>query len=528
MNRILCSYILYVVIFSFTYAQTPGTVLAYQKISATQGNFTGVLRNEDYFGISVANIGDLDDDGIQDIAVGARFDDDGGVGKGALWILFLNKDGTVKNHQKISDTQGGFTDALANYDCLGISVANIGDLDDDGIQDIAVAGHGDDDGGSDIGAVWILFLNKDGTVKGQQKISATQGGFTGALSNGDQFGKGLANIGDLDGDEVMDLLVGAPSDNDGGTDKGAVWILFLNTDGTVKDQQKISDTEGNFTGALDNSDYFGLGVSSIGDLDDDGVIDIVVGAVGDDDGYADKGAIWILFLNTDGTVKSHQKISDTRGNFTAPVDYYGNFGISLANMDDLDDDGIQDIAVGAHAAGDGGVNRGAVWILFLKTNGKVKGYQKISATRGNFAGTLDDYDYFGRSVANIGDLDGDGKQDIAVGANEDDDGGTDIGAVWILNLFSQGDAYINEIDNKPGLINIYPNPTQGILTIESAARQDWLVEMISITGRVIYEGQIKASGDSKRIDLSKYSRGIYLLKLTNGEESILEKVVYIE
>lgn len=65
-----------------------GTVLSHQKISDTQGNFTGILDN-DYFGFSVASLGDLDGDGVTDLAVGARKDDDGGTDRGAVWVLFL-------------------------------------------------------------------------------------------------------------------------------------------------------------------------------------------------------------------------------------------------------------------------------------------------------------------------------------------------------------------------------------------------------------------------------------------------------
>jgi len=60
-----------------------------------------------------------------------------------------------------------------------------------------------------------------------QKISDTQGGFTGVLSNGDRFGSAVCSLGDLDGDGVEDLAVGAPGDDGGGSDRGAVWILFL-------------------------------------------------------------------------------------------------------------------------------------------------------------------------------------------------------------------------------------------------------------------------------------------------------------
>ncbi len=74
-------------------------------------------------------------------------------------------------------------------------------------------------------------LGFGGTVKAHQKISDLQGGFTGILDNEDRFGVSVANLGDLDGDGVMDLAVGAPLDDDGGNDRGAVWILFLDYDG---------------------------------------------------------------------------------------------------------------------------------------------------------------------------------------------------------------------------------------------------------------------------------------------------------
>lgn len=388
----------------------------------------------DGFGIGVANLGDLDGDGVDDVAVGAASDDDGGPDRGAVWILFLNANGTVKSHQKISDTQGGFTGSLSQGDQFGFHLTSIGDHDGDGVVDLAVGAHGDDDGGSSRGAVWILFLNTDGTVKSHQKISDTDGGFTGVLDDFDEFGLGMIWLDDLDEDGVGDLGVSARFDDDGGEDVGALWILFLNLNGTVKSHQKISALEGGFTGVLSDGDTFGQFGALLEDLDGDDVNDLVVGAKRDDDGGANRGAVWILFMNTNGTVKASQKISDTEGGFTGALDDFDFFGMAPSSLGDLDGDGVVDVAIGARDDDDGGVNHGAVWILFLNADGTVKAHQKISDTEGGFTGNLDDFESFSRT-ASLGDIDDDGVVDLAVGGRA---------GVWILNLDTDGTVKSNQ------------------------------------------------------------------------------------
>jgi hypothetical protein len=405
----------------------------YVKISDSQGGFTGSLDDRDSFGVSSTALGDIDGDGIVDLAVGASRDDDGASDAGAVWILFLKADGTVKSHQKISLTQGGFSGELDYEDFFGSYVASMGDRDGDGVGDLAVGAIFDDDGGPDRGALWLIDLNPDGTVKGNQKISAEAGGFTGSLNDGDQFGASAAAIGDVDGDGVGDLAVGSREDGDGGAGAGAVWILFLNIDGTVKSHQKISDTRGGLGGGLLPGDRFGMSTAPLGDMSGDGVPDLAVGAYQDDDGGTNRGAVWILFLNTDGTVMSHRKISDTQGGFEGILDNYDVFGKSVANMGDVNGDGTLDLAVGAIGDDDGDVERGAAWLLFLNSDGTVKTYQKFSDLEGGLQGALGTSNYFGSSVTSLGDLDGNGTIDLAVGAHYDDGGGHQRGAVW--NLF---------------------------------------------------------------------------------------------
>jgi hypothetical protein len=110
-----------------------------------------------------------------------------------------------------------------------------------------------------------------------------------------------------------------------------VWVLFLKPDGMVKSHQRISDTHGNFPGDLSNKDRFGIAATSLGDLDDDGVVDLAVGAECDDDGGEDHGAVWVLFLS--GALEFNEpNVVATIGEPTAvgTADFTGSNGNDIA------------------------------------------------------------------------------------------------------------------------------------------------------------------------------------------------------
>lgn len=314
---------------------------------------------------------------------------------------------------KIENGLAGLNSNIANGDIFGQDHDRVGDVNGDGITDIVVGSRTADDGGIDNGAVHILFMNNDGTVQGNQKISMLEGGFTGILTEGNNFGYGVAGIGDYDNDGIPDIAVAAPLTND-----FAVYILHLNADGTVKSHVK-------------NAGIPCLGLTAVGDLNNDGKIDLVACDPSSDLDGTNIGAIRILFFDANSTVIDTQTklINPSNGGFGTGLiagDQFG--GREAAMLGDLDNDGTIEMAVGAFRS-DGG--KGAIWILSLdSTTLDVVSKLRIAEGQGGFSATLSaatnpngsDGAQFGHAICNAGDLNGDGIPDLMTGANQQSEG----------------------------------------------------------------------------------------------------------
>ncbi len=467
-----------------------GTVKRTAEIDSGTPNVPALIPG-DRFGISVASLGDLDSDGVTDIAVGASGHALGGVTTGDLYVLFLNSDGTVKRAAEVNGTVPNGP-ALAANDKFAESVASLGDLDGDGVVDIAAGAPGHTLGGADAGDLYVMFMNSDGTVKRTVEINGqTPNGP--AVSEGDRFGQSVANIGDLDGDGTADIAVGATGPPDSAA-TGGLFVMLMNADGTVKRTAEINGQTPNGP-AVSEGDRFGQSVANIGDLDGDGTADIAVGATGPPDSAA-TGGLFVMLMNADGTVKDTTRIDGdapngpslspgdrfgwsvgsigdldgdgmgdmavgTSGNDTLHILFAGSsgalnataeiqgrdavslltkgtyFGWSAENIGDLDGDGTADVAVGApgHIRDDAAT--GELYVMFMNSDGTARSTAVINGQTPN-GPALAGGDRFGSSVAGIGDLDGDGVTDIAVGATGHALAGVTTGDLYVMFMNSDG------------------------------------------------------------------------------------------
>ena len=318
-----------------------------------------------------------------------------------MWILFLDANGDVAGSRRIAEGAGGFT---GNSGILfGYGMTALGDPDGDGLSELAVSGRGLT---GQNGRVHILFLNGDGSVRAQNRISTASPVFGGAMGARETV-FGLAGFPDIDGDSVPELLWGDPENDAGVSDSGALWVVRLNADGSAKGAHRIANGLGGFGVLLDASDDFGLSMCAVGDLNQDGNEDVVVSD--NHAGIAPSGRLWTLFLDANAQVLAQNVFSaaDMGMTWENPPGFVRNGSLSrVIAIDDLDGDGVRELAV------ESDYRSGAVAITFLARDGSLRKRLLLANGEGGLA--LDPERPRLAPRAYLGDVDGDGLPELAV------------------------------------------------------------------------------------------------------------------
>ncbi|MDP2305112.1 MAG: integrin alpha, partial [Pseudomonadota bacterium] len=374
-----------------------GCALSGGNLGGADVKFTGETGSEYAFSW-VSGAGDIDDDGYDDVIVGASGNDEGGVDAGAAYLLL---GGATPASRSLALADAQYTGEAAG-DSAGASASGAGDFNGDGYDDLIINAKSNDDGpGVDAGASYLVLGRATPTSGG---LSAATAQYTGEAAS-DAAGESGAGAGDFNADGYDDLIIGAAANDDGGLSAGAAYLVLGRA---TPASWGLSSANAQYTGES-AGDQAGTAVSGAGDVDADGYDDLIVGANANDDGGANAGAAYLVL---GGTTPASLVLASADAQYAGEA--AGDFaGGSVSGAGDFNADGYDDLLVGADQNDEGGTRAGAAYLVL---GGATPASRSLSSANAQYTGVGGD-DNAGTSVSGVGDVDGDSYDDLIIGAD---------------------------------------------------------------------------------------------------------------
>ncbi|MDA2978941.1 MAG: FG-GAP-like repeat-containing protein [Actinomycetota bacterium] len=375
---------------------------------------------------------DFDGNGIDDFAVGSPSTEVGG----SVWISYGGSSSAGGVVQQVTQNSDGVPGVAELGDALGSSVA-CGDVNGDGFDDLAVGASGEDIGSrADAGYVTVIHGSEDGLqLTSSYGFSQATAGVAGGAEADDRLGASIA-LGDFDNDGYADIAVGIPGEDVGSrVDAGAVQVFYGSAVGITASRDKFySQSTSGVAGAGEAGDEVGFSLAA-GDLNGDGIDDLIVGAPGEDVGMrVDAGAINVLFGSQTGLSTTDSRvITQASPGIAGGAEAGDRFGAAVT-AGDLNDDGYDDVAVGVPGEAIGSLDAaGAVNVIYGSPSGpSSSGDQFWSQASAGVNGAAESGDAFGAAVISV-DINGDGYDDLVIGVPREDLGAVaDTGIVAFM------------------------------------------------------------------------------------------------
>ncbi|MES2772772.1 MAG: FG-GAP-like repeat-containing protein [Bacteroidota bacterium] len=338
------------------------------------------------FGTSVSSAGDLNGDGYSELIVGAPYCDAGQQDEGMAFIFY-------GYHTGISPVAGSALQANQSDALFATSVANAGDVNGDGYGDVIVGAPFYDNGQTNEGAAFIYY----GSLVG---VNETVAETLQANQDNANFGTAVACAGDVDGNGYADVMVGANNYDNGENNEGAVFIYHSSATGVNINPAVMLESNQAVAG-------FGRTLSSVGDVNGDGYSDIIVGAIGYDDGHSNEGAAFLYQGSPAGIVATAASVFQIN-QATA------FFGSAVSGGSDINGDGYSDIIVGSRLFDQSFVDGGAIFVHYgngarMYKRGNIDLYNtdlvtpinRINFTQENFGAGLFAKSFLGRNKGKL-------------------------------------------------------------------------------------------------------------------------------